>query len=206
MFPLFFLFFSVLVINNMPLFGTITVEFDGFIKYLDCEITDKIRELTRRLQETHTDLQVLLSAMDTMPNLTSLMCCLPIIGRRWLRRHNNRGIIDAGYIHTSNRMENRIQETQADLQLLTSRREFIRTPEFRDKVLGQCPICFDELVNKSETTIIPSCLHPVCRGCFEMIYHRTQGYKCPMCCANSLTFYEVWFCTIPTSAPNSSLA
>lgn len=187
----------------MPLFGTITVEFDGFIKYLDCEFTDKIREATKRLQETNTDLQTLLRSIDTMPNLTSLICCLPIIGRRW---RNNRAIADVGYIQTSNRMEHRIQEIHADLHLLTSRREFISSPEFKEKVLGQCPICFDELVNKSETTIIPDCLHPVCRGCFEMIYHRTQGYKCPMCCAISPTFYEVWFCTIPTSSPNSSLA
>jgi len=187
----------------MPLFGTITVEFDGFIKYLDCEITDKIRAATKRLQETHTDLQVLLSAMDTMPNLTSLICCLPMIGRRW---RNNHAVADIGYIQASSRMEHRIHEIQAELQLLTSRREFIRTSEFRDKVLGQCPICFDELVNKSETTIVPDCLHPVCHSCFDMIYHRQQGYKCPMCCAINPTFYEVWFCTIPNNNINSSSA
>ena len=181
----------------MPLFGTITVEFDGFIKYLDCEFTDKIRGLTKRLQETHADLQVVLSAIDTMPNLTSLLCCLPIIGNSRRRHHRNRAISDVGYIQASSRMEHRINEIQADLQVMISRREFIRTPEFRDKVLGQCPICFDELVDKSETTLIPDCLHPVCHSCFDMIYQRNQGYKCPMCCATSQSFYEVWFCTIP---------
>jgi len=196
---LYFLFVS----NKMPLFGTITIEFDGFIKYLDCEITGKIRELTKRLQETHTDLQNILGIINSGPSITSLICCLPVIGRRW--RRNNRAVTDIGYIQTSNRMENRIQEIQAELHLLTSRREFIQTPEFRDNVLGQCPICFDELVNKSETTIIPDCLHPVCHSCFDMIYHQQRGYKCPMCCAISPTFYEVWFCTISGSA-NYSLA
>lgn len=184
----------------MHLFGTITVEFDGFIRYLDCEINDKIRGLTKRLQETHSDLQVVLSAIESMPRLSSLFCCLPIIGRS---RHTNRAIADVGYIQASSRMEHRINEIQDELQLMTSRREFIHTPEFRDKVLGQCPICFDDLVDKSETTIIPDCLHPVCHSCFDMIYHRQQGYKCPMCCATSPSFYEVWFCTIPHSANNS---
>lgn len=183
----------------MPLFGTITVEFDGFIKYLDCEFTDKISGLTKSLQETHADLQVVLSGIDTMPRLTSLLCCLPIIGNRRRRRlhRNNCAVSDIGYIQASRRMEHRINEIQADLQVMISRREFIRTPEFRDKVLGQCPICFDELVDKSETTLIPDCLHPVCHSCFDMIYQRNQGYKCPMCCAISQSFYEVWFCTIP---------
>ncbi len=191
----------------MPLFGTITVEFDGFIKYLDWEFTDKIRGLTKRLQETHADLQVVLSAIDTMPSLTSLLCCLPIIGNSRRRRlhRNNRAVSDIGYIQASSRMENRINEIQADLQVMISRREFIRTPEFREKVLGQCPICFDELVDKSETTLIPDCLHPVCHSCFDMIYLRHQGYKCPMCCATSHSFYEVWFCTIP-GGNTSSLA
>lgn len=179
----------------MPIFGTITVDFDGFLKYLDYEITSKIREKTKGLQEIHTDLQVLLSATNTMPRLSSLFCCLPIIGRR---RHTNRAISDLGYIQTTNRMENRIIEIQTELQALTTRREFIRTPEFREKVLGSCPICFDDLVDKSETTIIPDCLHPVCHSCFDMIYHRQQGYKCPMCCAISPSFYEVWFCTVST--------
>jgi hypothetical protein len=186
----------MLVSNKMPIFGTITVEFDGFIKYLDCEITDKISVATKRLQETHTELQSILGVLNRAPNLTSLICCVPTIGRRLMRRHNTRAVADVGYIQASSRMEHRINEIQAELLIMTSRREFIRSPEFKEKVLGQCPICFDELVNKSETTIIPDCLHPVCHSCFDMIYHRQQGYKCPMCCANSLTFYEVWFCTV----------
>jgi hypothetical protein len=184
----------------MPLFGTITVEFDGFIKYLDCEITEKIRGLTKRLQETHNDLQVVLRAIDNTHRLSSFFCCLPIIGRS---RTTNRAIGDIGFIQASSRMEHRMNEIQAELLLMTSRREFIHTPEFREKVLGQCPICFDDLVDKSETTIIPNCLHPVCHSCFDMIYNRQEGYKCPMCCATSKAFYEVWFCTIPNSVNNS---
>ena len=191
----------------MPIFGTITVDYNGFLKYLDCEITEKIRCQTKRLQETHADLQVLLSAMNTMQLLSYLFCCLPkkgLIGRRW---HTNRSVADLGYIQASSRMEHRINEIQSELQVLTTRHEFIRTPEFREHVLGQCPICFDDLVDKSETTIIPDCLHPVCHSCFDMIHHQQQGYKCPMCCANSTMFYEVWFCTLPNSPVlNSSSA
>jgi hypothetical protein len=188
----------------MPIFGTITVDYNGFLKYLDCEITEKIRGQTKRLQETHTDLQVLLSAMTTMPRLSSLFCCLHIIDRR---RHTNSAIADLGYIQSTSRMEHQINEIHAELQALTARREFIRTPEFREKVLGQCPICFDDLVDKSETTIIPDCLHPVCHSCYDMIYHRQQGYKCPVCCATSTMFYEVWFCTINSGSltqPNTN--
>jgi len=186
----------------MPIFGTITVDYDGFLKYLEYEITEKIRGQTKRLQEKHTDLQFLLSTIDSMPRLSSLFCCLQIIGRT---RHTNRAIGDLGYIQATSRMENCIMEIQAELQVLTARREFIQTPEFREKVLGQCPICFDDLVNKSETTIIPDCLHPVCHSCFDMIYERHQGYKCPICCATNHMFYEVWFCTIGNNYRSHSI-
>jgi hypothetical protein len=169
-------------------------------------ITDKIRALTKSLQETHTDLQVVLSAIDnTVPRLTSLLCCLPIIGNG-SRNRRHRAVVDVGYVQASSRMEHRINEIQAELQVMTARREFIHTPEFREKVLGQCPICFDDLVDKSETTIIPDCLHPVCHSCFDMIYHQQQGYKCPMCCATSHSVYEVWFCTTGPGGNFSSLA
>jgi len=183
----------------MPVFGSITVNFDGFIKYLDCEITGRIQAKTKQLQETHTDLQVVLRAMGTEPHNTLLFWCLPINVRN---RRTNSAVADLEYIQASSRMEHRINQIQVELQVLTTRREFIHTTEFREKVLGQCPVCFDELVDKSETTIIPDCLHPVCHSCFDKIHHKQQGYKCPMCCDTSNIFYEVWFCTIPDALPS----
>ena len=185
----------------MSSYETITVEFDGFTKYLDCEFTYIIRSLTRQLQDTHNSLRNVLSISPVIPRLT---CCLPFIGR-W-RRTNLVG-------HSSNiplnsqtqLLEAQLSNIQHELDIMVSRREFIHTPEFKEKVLGQCPICFEELVSKTKTTIIPLCMHPTCRGCFEMIYNHSKRYKCPLCCATIKSFYEVCFRTI-TGRPTSSTA
>ena len=189
----------------MSLYGTITVEFDGFTKYLDCEFTNIIRGLTIKLQDTHNSLQTALRRIPAESRVSYLTCCLPFVGR-WRRSnivgHSSNTNLN---LQTTQLLETRLSDIQHELEIMVNRRDFIHTPEFREKVIGQCPICFDELVNKNDTTIIPLCLHPTCRGCFEMIYDRSRGYKCPICCATSQLFYEVWFCTIP-GGPNYSLA
>jgi hypothetical protein len=188
----------------MSLYGTITIEFDGFTKYLDCEFTHIIRGLTKQLQDTHNSLQTVIRGIPAESRATYITCCLPFVGR-W-RRTNLVGHSSNVNLNSQTRiLETRLSDIQHELEIMVSRREFIHTPEFKEKVLGQCPICFEELVNKNETTIVPLCMHPICKGCFEMIYNHPHGYKCPLCCATMQSFYEVWFCTFQ-SRPTSSIA
>lgn len=189
----------------MPVCGTITVDFDGFIKYLDVEIIAKINDLTKQLCEINADLEMIASTNNSVARKIKLLfksflklciCCLPVISNR-LRSSGS--VVDIVQLTTYvSKLEQIRTQIESKLKIFTSRRVFIQTPEFREKVLGQCPLCFDELINKSDTTIIPHCLHPVCYGCFNMIHNtHTNLYKCPMCNILNNMFYEILFNTIP---------
>lgn len=185
----------------MPIYGNLTVDVDGFINFITYEIEKELKYYTKMLNESLDELKILETKTNyhiyrpSTSRTSKFKKAWNTITNKIKKTFNcNHTIIqDNELLQTINEYDKLINTLEDTIKILKSRLQFINTIDFKDKILGNCPICFEELVNKETTSVIPDCMHVICRSCFELIYQKQITYKCPMCCVNSTSFYEIWF-------------
>ncbi len=189
----------------MPKNGNFTVDLNGFIQFLSFEHQQHINQVIDMIKNARDEItRIQDHELNPRPGgFARFFGC-------WMRRRRHIAAIPDNYYESRIKQINeRIAGHNKKLDELTRRRNFILSPEFRETMLGACPICFDDFSASPDTSMIPECMHPICLDCFKSMMQKkiwdpldpgfSFAYKCPMCCGNSISFYEVCFCASSTA-------
>lgn len=181
----------------MPIYGKLTVDLNGFIQFLLCDIEKKINIVIKNINDENYELdKLIISQNEPVAGFARVFGC-------WMRRRRHGAVSDSYFNFRVQQIHERIKEYDAKLKELYRLKNYVASPEFRESILGSCPICFDDFYDNLDTIIVPDCLHPVCHDCFQEILSKKTWtpndqelnfmYKCPMCCLPNNSFYEVCF-------------